>query len=237
MSEQDVAVLNEETVEMEDANLEEPAGNTQQEPEGTTPKEPEEYTLQYNHETIKVPKEEATRLFQLGKYIDGKEDLIKTADELFKQSGCKDYREWAESIREKERKAAVDQLIVDRGLSEEDARELVRLRQIEKNFQEQDRRKNEEERIAEQMRELKNKYPDVDLNALPKEVAEFAAKNKVPVAVAYENAYLLPKLMQELSAKKKAEENAGASVGSVKTDKVNDTFADEFERQWKMGQI
>ena len=131
-------------------------------------------------------------------------------------------------------KQQVDALVADKGLSEEDARELIRLRQLEQQIQENQQRETERNKTADELRALKAKYPEVDLNKLPREVAAYAVQNHVPVLVAYENVVLLEQYRKELDSAKQAKENETASAGSMHSS-FPASGGDSFDVLWEKG--
>lgn len=191
-------------------------------------------TIAYNHEQIPLTYEEAARLAQIGKRFEGKEALLQNAESEFKRSGAATMEEFIRKRQEDLNKQQVDALVADKGLSEEDARELIRLRQLEQQIQENQQRETERNKTADELRALKAKYPEVDLNKLPREVAAYAVQNHVPVLVAYENVVLLEQYRKELDSAKQAMENEAASAGSMHSS-FPANGGDSFDVLWAKG--
>ena len=191
-------------------------------------------TISFNHQQITLSKDEAARLAQLGKLYEGKESLLRAAEDDFKRSGAKTYDEYVATRKAEAEKRQVDALVADKGLDEADAKELVRLRGIERELEESRKKDGELSRLAEQLRELKEAHPEVDLNNIPPEVAAYAAKNGVPPLVAYENTVLLKKASEELAKIKQEKENAQASAGSSHSQSTASGL-DDFDSQWQKG--
>ena len=190
-------------------------------------------TIAYNHEQIPLT-EEAVRLAQIGKRFEGKEALLQNAETEFKRSGAATMEEFIRKRQEDLNKQQVDALVADKGLSEEDARELIRLRQLEQQIQENQQRETERNKTADELRALKAKYPEVDLNKLPREVAAYAVQNHVPVLVAYENVVLLEQYRKELDSAKQSKENETASAGSMHSS-FPASGGDSFDVLWEKG--
>lgn len=172
--------------------------------------------IRFNHETMILPREEAARLAQIGKFAEGKEDLIRGAEKLFRQSGCETYAQWLQMTDAAPRNPY-------------DAQRLAEAEQSDRA-----ERTREMQPVLEQMEALREKYPEADLNALPDEVAEFAVQYGVPLVVAYENACLLPRLQKEVRAQRLRENNRRAAVGSMHSCS-GDNVQTLFDQQWKEG--
>lgn len=210
------------------ASQEQNSGKKAEKGEGQT------ITIAYNHEQIPLTYEEAVRLAQIGKRFEGKEALLQNAETEFKRSGAATMEEFIRKRQEDLNKQQVDALVADKGLSEEDARELIRLRQLEQQIHENQQRETERNKTADELRALKAKYPEVDLNKLPREVAAYAVQNHVPVLVAYENVVLLEQYRKELDSAKQAKENETASAGSMHSS-FPASGGDSFDVLWAKG--
>lgn len=191
-------------------------------------------TIAYNHEQIPLTREEAARLAQIGKRFEGKEALLQNAETEFKRSGAATVEEFVRSRQEALDKQQVDALVADKGLSEEDARELIRLRQLEQRIRENEQQESERNKMADELRDLKARYPEVDLNNLPSEVAAYAVQHHVPVLVAYENSVLLKQYRKELESAKQQKENETASAGSMHSS-FPASGGDSFDALWAKG--
>lgn len=191
-------------------------------------------TIAYNHEQIPLTREEAARLAQIGKRFEGKEALLQNAETEFKRSGAATVEEFVRSRQEALDKQQVDALVADKGLSEEDARELIRLRQLEQRIRENEQQESERNKMADELRDLKARYPEVDLNNLPSEVAAYAVQHHVPVLVAYENSVLLKQYRKELESAKQQQENETASAGSMHSS-FPASGGDSFDSLWAKG--
>lgn len=191
-------------------------------------------TIAYNHEKIPLSRDEAARLAQIGKRFEGKEALLAQAEAEFKRSGLQSVDAFLEERRKALEKQQVESLVTSEGLSEKAAQELIRLRGLEQQIREREQKETEESRLVNEMHQLKEQYPDVDLNNLPDEVAAYSAKHGVPVMTAYENVVLLQQYRKELSDLKKAQENAESTAGSAHSSAPADG-GDSFDALWAKG--
>lgn len=190
--------------------------------------------IRFNHEQVMLSREEAARLAQLGKFAEGKEELLRGAQELYRQSGYQDPGQWLDTIRQQAQNREMPE---PSGPNQgaQDAEELRRLKEVEEQFYALRASQEAFSSLVEQMQQLKQKYPDLDLNALPPEMAAYQTQYKVPAVVAYENAVLLPAALAEQERAKQEEKNAHLSAGSARSNGY-DQAVDEFERQWQQGQ-
>ena len=151
---------------------------------------------------------------KLEKYAKAKaEELGVTVDEYMDQVVA--YEKEQEKAKEMER----IQEMVNNGVPEETAKEVIAAGQMRKKYQqmENELKKREEALNAEEAKKKEyqdflDQFPDVNPDSIPKEVFEEAEKSSLS------NAYMkwkLKELERELSVAKTNEKNAKASVGGV----------------------
>jgi len=191
-------------------------------------------TIAYNHEKIPLSNTEAARLAQIGKRFEGKETLLTQIEAEFKRSGMKSVDEFIQARQREMEKKQVDDLMLKDGVSENTAQELIRLRGLEQQLRDQEQKESRESKLLNELRELKERYPDVDINALPEGVSAYSVQNGVPIVSAYENVVLLEQYRKELNDLKKQRENEEATAGSAHSSApaVGD---DSFESLWAKG--
>ena len=151
---------------------------------------------------------------KLEKYAKAKaEELGVTVDEYMDQVVA--YEKEQEKAKEMER----IQEMVNNGVPEETAKEVIAAGQMRKKYQQMEnelkRREealNAEEAKKKEYQDFLDQFPDVNPDSIPKEVFEEAEKSSLS------NAYMkwkLKELERELSVAKTNEKNAKASVGGV----------------------
>lgn len=212
-----------------------------QEPENGT-KPAEELTLKFYGQEVKLPKEQVVALAQKGLDYDkvrAERDSLKNGRErqlLSKYAAASNmdlpqYLDYLESAME----GAAVKKEVDAGMPEEQARELLRLRQNEAQRRAELRAQEQQREQNAQYVALLREYPDV--KELPPEVVRRIAEGETPLA-AY-RAYDLARTKAALEAEKAAqkakaaaqrnrETAPGSAVGIGGKDKA-DKFLEGFE--------
>ena len=151
---------------------------------------------------------------KLEKYAKAKADEMGiTVDEYMDQVEA--YEKEQERAKERER---IEEM-VNNGVPEETAKEVIAAGQMRKKYQQMEnelkRREeelNQEEAKKKEYEDFLDQFPDVDPDKIPKEVFEEAEKSSLS------NAYMkwrMKDLENQLSIAKTNEKNAKASVGGV----------------------
>lgn len=210
--------------------------------EGTQPTETEDFTLRYRHEDIRVSKDEAKRLAQLGKhYEESEKKLLDDLDYIATLRGTS-VKELVKQLVESDDNAYKEELVAQFGEDNDMVRDMLELRKT-KN------RKAYEEAISNRAEEEKQAEEEAQKSATAKLAEQFEAVreilpaydsvDKVPdtvIKAALKSGDLEKELLRfELSERNKtdaaratSEKNKKENIGSVNSEASDDGVSSAF---------
>ena len=145
------------------------------------------------------------------------EARTKAKDEMIAEMygathGINTYAEYQEAISKQEQEQKLAELL-EQGLSDEVATELIETRKFREQYQAEQKTKQQQEQQQADMKDFIGAFPDVKADEIPTEVWK-ANANGIPLRYAYAEHAL--KLTRVAETKAKAnEENARGSMGSI----------------------
>ena len=169
-------------------------------------------------------------------YINEKANQLNVSAEEYIQR----VKNYEEEQKRKSQEADI-QRYVERGLSEEDAREIIQTRLAREQFEKE--RAEYQKRIAEEEKKQKEDaeyiefikaHPDIKVEDIPQEV--FEQSKEIGISAAY-NQYLIKKLIEENEKLKQTQQNATSSPvgltsdGSSTEQMSKDAFLEGFDSE------
>lgn len=242
-------VFAEETSPQETDQQEQPSENDAQEPQAEeTAEQPEQpaepsYQIKYNGQVMQLPVSQLTVLAQKGMNYDHvagqlqelRRGELATLDELAMMAGM-DRRQYIEALRKTAQDQRVHELVED-GATEEMARRMVEMQERDRRDRAQREAQERQQQVAARQRdgflELIRAYPDVP-DTLPETVVRAIQEGARPVEAYRQYLYerqqtelegLRRQLQEKEQARKKAEENRMADIGSIRGDAAEDQDA------------
>lgn len=209
-----------------------PDNATKAETEQPTTAEPQKIKVRYNHEDRELTYEEAVAFAQKGMRYDD-ENVAETMNhvkELAKANGfdsAKDYiQQVGRNMRENQAKALAERENIPESVAQQIIAKDEQIRQLQQAQTAKTTQEENQQKIFAEIDELREMYPDADVRSLPREVYE--AKSRRPdIPLAYHYARHLEAEQRNAEAvRKKAEENAQSSAGSMR-DTSTDTGNEE----------
>lgn len=197
--------------------------------EDTTPAEPtaaetlQSLRVKYNKEEREIPIDEAIPLVQKGLNYDKVQERLQQlesdprltfVEELAQQFGMSvpDYLEAVKAQREQER---INQL-VEQGVSEEVAAEMLENRKFREQFEAEKKAKAEEEKFIKESEEFFQEFPDVKPDQIPAEVWQIKEQRGLSLLDAYLRvSYKSLGQQKEQEAIQKLQQNAQSTPGAL----------------------
>lgn len=196
-----------------------------------------EKKAKYNKESVKVDNiDEVINNFQKGLNYDKLQEKLnnlengkaltyvtKKAQELgMSVDEYMDQVEKYEAEQERQREAEELQDLIDKGIPQETAEELVSSRQLRKELQEiknklaeSEKQKSEAQREQDEYNEFFKEFPNINVEKdIPSDVFLNAHNNNISLTRAYKD-YLYEKTVKELEILKNNEKNSNSAVGST----------------------
>ncbi len=205
--------------------------------------EREEFTLRYRHEDLKVTKEEAKRLAQLGKhYEESDKKLLDDLDYVATLKGMS-VKDYVKSLVESDESDYREELVAQFGEDSDVVGDMLELRR-QKNRKaydqavtnrnaaekqaEEEAQKSATAKLAEQFEEARALFPEYDsIEKVPDAVIKRAIKsgNLELELLRYERS----ERTRVEEAKATSEKNKNQNVGSVASDKAEDNLMSAFK--------
>lgn len=179
------------------------------------------FIIKYNKQDLSLTADEARELAQIGKLVKDKNalDFIKSSEERARQAGFDNLVDFDNAIRENLLAQEAAQLVEEKGIDEETARELLELRAEKENRLTAEQQKRQEEleqqKTIEEVKEFNGMFPDEDVSNLPDEVYEYKKQNpNISISDAFlRYQYQQSKIKQSVTEKQ--QENQESSTSSL----------------------
>ena len=171
-----------------------------------------------------------------------KQEVDTKFSELFgDEYGIKTVDDYLDAIKGQREQDKVNKLI-EENVPEQYAKEMIENQKFREQYQTEQQKKVEETKRLEELKEFQNEYPDVKLDAIPKEVFE-QIENGRTLTDAYSR-YEVKALKDQLAQYKKQTENGQLSTGPIaisdggeSTDLTDEMVSkmspQEISRRWK----
>lgn len=207
---------------------------TKTQTEQPTTAEPQKIKVRYNHEDKELTYEEAVAFAQKGMRYDDENvaETMKQVKELAKANGFESVNDYIQQVsrnaRENQAKALAERENIPESVAQQIIAKNEQIRQLQQAQTAKTTQDANQQKIFAEIDELREMYPDADVRSLPREVYEAKARRpEIPLAYHYAR-HLETEQRNAAAVRKKAEENAQSSAGSMRdtsTDTVNEEDA------------